>query len=129
MSREVFLDPSLLQSDPPWKDGGGSGGSTGGSSGGSSGSSSSSGRSPAPAPDPFFQDKVKAQKYSMFVSVYTSLWGEPPTEDYVKHAVNAGLNRWEFESGERNKPAFRKTDTYRNQASSLAELLHNLGVS
>jgi len=103
---------------------GGDGGGSGGSSGGSSGGGSSS-----PPPDPFFQDKVKAQKYAMFQGVYNSLWGEPATEDYLKKVVNAGLNRWEFEEGERQKPAFRRTETYRDQGSSLAELLGQLGVT
>jgi len=99
---------------------GGAGG--GGDSGGSSGGGSS-----APA-DPFHTDPVKARKLSEFQSVYTSLWGEPATEEYLKHAILAGANRWEFEDHERKKPAFRKTKTYRDQGSSLAGLVEQLGA-
>lgn len=112
-----------------------SGGSSGGSSsGGSSGGSSSSGSSSSPSggsstpPDPFKSDPVKARKLAEFQSVYSSLWGEPATEEYLKAAVQAGLNRWEFEDRERHKPAFIKTNTYRDQASSLEDLLAQLGV-
>jgi hypothetical protein len=113
--------------------GGGSGSSSSGSSssGGSSSSSgssggSSSGGSSAPA-DPFTVDPVKRQKLSMFQSVYTSLWGEPATEDYLKAAVNAGFNQHEFEMRERRKPAFVKTEAFRDQASSLAEIALQVG--
>jgi hypothetical protein len=77
--------------------------------------------------DAFFADKVKAQKFSMFQSVYTALWGEPATEDYLKAAVNAGLNQHEFNMRERRKPAFVKTEAYRNQASELAEIVNQVG--
>jgi hypothetical protein len=70
---------------------------------------------------------VKARKLSEFGSVYSSLWGEPATEEYLKAAVGNGLNRWEFEARERSKPAFRKTKTYRDQASSIAETLNGMG--
>jgi hypothetical protein len=86
--------------------------------------------SPAPAApaDPFKTDPVKARKLSEFQSVYTQLWGEPATEEYLKNAINQGANRWEFAEHERKKPAFRKTKTYRDDASARAELLHNLGA-
>jgi hypothetical protein len=107
--------------------GGGSSSSSGGSSGSGSGSSSSG--SSAPAPDPFFSNKIKAQKFSTFQSTYMSLWGEPATEDYLKNAVNQGMNVWEFAAQERHKPAYRQTKTYRDRGSDLAELLHGLGIA
>jgi len=114
------------------------GGTTGGStSGGStSGGSTSSGGSSAPAAPPmdiyvsdeFKQDAVKRQKMQSFAGIYQQLWGEPATEAYLAQAVNAGLNTWEFAEQEKSKPAFSKTETYKKQAQSLADLLSNLGV-
>lgn len=115
---------SLMSPDPPWETPGGSSNDSKSTSSGPPAVHSSENMQD----DPFFADAVKVRKYQMFVSVYTTLWGEPPTEDYAKRAVNAGLNRWEFESIERKKDAFRKTETYRDEASSLSELLHNIGV-
>jgi hypothetical protein len=103
-------------------DGGGS--SSPSSSSSTSSSSSSSSGSSAPAVDP-----VEAAKASAFQSVYQSLWGEPATQEYLKAAVHAGLNVWEFQERERHKPAFRKTQTYRNEAESWAKMLHGLGVA
>lgn len=63
-----------------------------------------------------------------FQSIYTSLWGEPATEAYLKKAANAGLNRWEFEEIEMNKPAFRKTKTYKDKYSSFDDLVATVGA-
>lgn len=63
-----------------------------------------------------------------FQAVYTQLWGEPATEAYLKNLINKGFNRWEMEDFERSKPAFARTETYREEASNLAELLGNMGV-
>jgi hypothetical protein len=104
--------------------GGGGGGSSGGSSGGGSTSTSSSSGSSAPAVDP-----VEAAKASAFQSIYQALWGEPATQEYLKAAVHAGLNVWEFQERERHKPAFRKTQTYRTEADQWAKMLHGLGVA
>ena len=79
-------------------------------------SSSSSSGSSAPAVDP-----VVAQKESLFRSIYISLWGEPPTEAYLKAAATGGLNAFEFEEHERHKPAFQKTETYAKEADSFLQ--------
>lgn len=114
---------------PPDDDGGDSSGG-GGDSGGDSGGSSS-----PPAPkldlyisDQFKQDAVARQKMQTFAALYQQLWGEPATEAYLAEAVKAGMNIWEFEEHERLKPAFRKTGTYKDQATSLADMLRQLGV-
>ena len=117
------------------------GGTTGDSDGGTSGGGSTSGGStsggssaPAAPPmdiyvsDEFKQDAVKRQKMQSFAQLYQQLWGEPATEAYLAQAVNAGLNTWEFAEQEKSKPAFSKTETYKKQAQSLADLLSNLGV-
>lgn len=103
--------------------GGSSDGGSSGSSGGSSSGGSSSGGSSAPPSDP-----VEEQKKSLFRQIYIQLWGEPPTEAYVKAAANSGLNTWEFAELERNKPAFSQTETYKKKAQSLADLLLSMGV-
>ena len=87
----------------------------------------SGGGSSAPSAPPV--DPVIARKMADFQAIYIQLWGEPATEAYLKSLANKGLNRWEFEELERNKPAFRRTETYRDQGSSLAELLAQLGVT
>jgi hypothetical protein len=112
--------------------GGGGGGSSGGSSGGgstSSSTSSSSSGSSSSAPAAPKVDPVEAAKASAFQSIYQALWGEPATQEYLKAAVHAGLNVWEFQERERHKPAFRKTQTYRNEAEAWAKMLHGLGVA
>jgi hypothetical protein len=38
----------------------------------------------------------------------------------VKHAIDGGMNIWEFEDNERHKPAFRKTKTYHDEGSNWA---------
>jgi hydroxypyruvate isomerase len=64
----------------------------------------------------------------MFQSVYTQLWGEPATEAYLKAAAKAGLNVTEFAWRERHKPEFVQSESFRNKASSLADMLHSMGV-
>jgi hypothetical protein len=113
----------MTSGDAPWKDG-----TTQEDTTTTTTTTSSGGSSGGSVADAFFSDRVKAQKFSMFQSEYAQLWGEPATEDYIKAAVNAGLNKWEFASRERQKPAFRHTETYRDKASALAELLHQLGL-
>ena len=67
--------------------------------------------------------------YSQFQSVYQQLWGETATEAYIKSAINKGLNVWEFADKERHKPAwFRRSEAARDKSSSLAKMLHDLGV-
>ena len=73
-------------------------------------------------------DPVVAQKMNLFRQVYISLWGEPPTEAYIKSAANSGMNSWEFARQERNKPAWADTDVYKKKADELATMLANLGV-
>jgi hypothetical protein len=89
----------------------------------STSSSSSGGGSAEPKVDP-----IEARKLAEFQSVYSQLWGEPATEAYLKNLISKGFNRWEMEDYERNKPAFMKTETYRDEATSLAEMLAGMGV-
>jgi hypothetical protein len=99
-----------------------------GDGGGSSGSGSSGGgtttttTTAAPA-DP------DAPLISAAKQVYMKLWGQAPPSNYVEQAIHSGMNIWEFEDKERNKPAFRKTKTYRTEADALAALLHQMGIA
>ncbi len=107
--------------------GGSSSGSSGGSSsGGSSSSGSSSSTSSAPAAPPV--DPRIAQLESLFRSAYTSLWGEPPTEAYIKHAAQSGMNVTEFVDRERMKEAFKKTKTYQDEFKALLTGARQAGV-
>lgn len=77
-------------------------------------SSSSSSTPSAPPVDP-----VVAEKESLFKSIYLSLWGEPPTQDYIMAAAKSGMNSYEFEQHERAKPAFAQTPTYAKEVDAL----------
>ena len=95
---------------------------SGGSSSGSSSSSSSSSTPSAPT------DPRVAQLESLFRSAYIQLWGEPPTEAYVKQAAHSGMNTTEFVARERMKDAFSNTKTYKDEAKSLLDALRSMGV-
>ena len=97
--------------------GGGGGGSSsggGGSSGGSSGSSGGSSSTPANPDEPLITAGIR---------LYFSLWGQVPPTGYIEKLVKSGMNLFEIELHEREKPAFRKTKTYRDEASSYINYL------
>jgi len=73
-------------------------------------------------------DPREAQLESLFRSAYTQLWGEPPTQEYVKQAVKQGWNTQEFIHHERMKTAFQQTETYKQEAKGLYGLLRQLGI-
>lgn len=86
-------------------------------------SSSSSSSAPAPKIDPRI-----AQLESLFRSAYTQLWGEPPTEDYVKKAAHSGMNVTEFIHQERMKVAFQDTKPYKDEAKGIFAQLRQMQV-
>lgn len=79
-------------------------GSTGSSGGGSS----------APPPDP------NAPLINAAAGMYLSLWGQVPPAGYIQKLVKAGMNLFEIELNERSKLAFKRTQTYRDEAAQFA---------
>ena len=74
-------------------------------------------------------DPIIARRESMYQQVYSAIWGEPATEDYLKQAANEGLNIWEFAYRERTKPAFFGSKTYKDKADQWVSLLKQMGVA
>lgn len=105
--------PHPPQPQPPAHD-------TGNTSSGSSSSSSSSSSTPT--------DPRIAQLESLFRSAYIQLWGEPPTEAYLKQAAHSGMNVTEFVERERSKEAFKKTKTYQDEFKGLLTAARQAGV-
>ena len=58
-----------------------------------------------------------------YSQIYLSIWGHLPTEAYVESAYKQGLSLEEFEMQERSKPAFKRTQTYRDELYSLQNTL------
>lgn len=91
------------------------------SPGGTTGDTTSSSSEPA-------VDPVIAQKMSLFRSSYIALWGEPPTEAYLKSAATSGLNLAEFTLQEKLKPAYLTTKSFRDGFGSRRDMLAQAGV-
>jgi len=74
-----------------------------------------------------YADKQDAYMKNQYAKTYFSLWGETPPKKVLEDALDRGLNVFEFEDEQRQKPAFRKTETYKNeyldQALALAQAL------
>jgi hypothetical protein len=108
--------------------GGSSGGSSGSSGGSSSGGSSSSGSSSSTPAAPPVDPRI-AELESLFRSAYISLWGEPPTEAYVKQAAHSGMNTTEFIQRERMKNDWQFTKAYKDAAKGLFDAIRQMGVA
>src|SRR5688500_10907784 len=106
----------------PTKYGGGS--SSGGSSGGST-------KKKASKPFSYDNNSFRNTQTSTFASIWTSLWGEKPSPNYIYSKVDAGWSTWEFEAHERAKPSFKYSPRYAeettNVTASLAQMLGALG--
>lgn len=87
-------------------------------------SSSSGGGSSAPPADPRI-----AQLESLFRSAYIQLWGEPPTEAYVKHAAHSGMNVTEFVQRERHKEAWKNTKAYEDEFDQILGWMRQSGAA
>lgn len=101
-----------------------SGGSSGGGSSSSSSSSSSGGGGGGGTSDPRL-----AQLEALMRSAYIGLWGEPPTEGYIKQAAHSGMNVTEFVHRERMKEAWSDTKAFKDQFKSLLGALRNMGAA
>lgn len=58
--------------------------------------------------------------------IYFRLWGTNAPEGYIERLVKAGLNVYEIEEHERRKPSFRRTKTYRDEATSYGRRLASI---
>ncbi|HEV8420186.1 MAG TPA: hypothetical protein VGR13_02380 [Actinomycetota bacterium] len=55
--------------------------------------------------------------------MYLSVWGVPPTEQWIDQAKSSGMNVFELEQQERAKGAFSSTQSYETEAGRLVQLL------
>lgn len=62
-------------------------------------------------------------------TLYTGLWGSPPSSKWLTKAIESGDNIWEIENRERTKPAWQHTQAYRDELSQYAfEVAKSLGL-
>lgn len=62
-------------------------------------------------------------------SLYTGLWGAPPSSKWLAKAIESGDNIWEIENRERTKPAWQHTQAYRDELSQYAfQVAKSLGL-
>lgn len=62
-------------------------------------------------------------------SLYTGLWGSPPSSKWLAKAIESGDNIWEIENRERTKPAWQHTQAYRDELSQYAfQVAKSLGL-
>ena len=86
--------------------------------------------------DPDWKAQVYAQlaagsemdpAYSKYFGVYFYLWGtNTGSEKRIQAAMDEGLNIYEFEIQERQRPAFLKTKTYQDESAEMASRLADL---
>lgn len=65
---------------------------------------------------------------NQFRQAYFQLWGVYPTDSYVQHAVNSGMNIYEFIDEERHKPAYLRSEPAKKKAEGYAAVLHQIGA-
>lgn len=55
--------------------------------------------------------------------LHFSLWGEPPSDKWLSDRLDSGMNLFEVERDERQKPAFMHTRTARDETAGFAAQL------
>jgi len=58
--------------------------------------------------------------------VYFQLWGQYPPDGYIKALVKKGMNVYEIEEHERRKPAYKKTNNYRDEYAAFAQMVSSI---
>jgi hypothetical protein len=60
-------------------------------------------------------------------SAYFDIWGTPPPNgDYIQNLIDQGLNLFEIQQHEMDKPGFALTSTYRDRYSGYAQVAANV---
>lgn len=66
------------------------------------------------------QDQAKSEYQNQLAATYFDVWGLNPPPGYVEKAAADGINVYEFEAQEKYKPAWMKSQRYKNGTADLA---------
>lgn len=75
---------------------------------------------------PGYEDVRYQQLLQSGAGVYFQLWGEDAPPNYVKDLIGSGMNLQEIAANERMKPAFKNTETYKQDSLKFAGQLASL---